>query len=99
MVLRQPGESRHRVRIGPALEWQAVQDDRAEEDRCNMQSIVDRFATWVTQFPDHYLQFMLMRRRVRGTDVRPFFTDYPALDGGLSAEEAEARLRAAGERT
>ena len=99
VVLRQPGESRHRVRIGAALDWQSVQSDRAEEDRRNMQAIVDRFATWVAQHPDHYLQFMLMRRRVRGTDVRPFFTDYPSLDGGLSAEEAEARLRAAGERT
>ena len=64
-----------------------------------MQAFVDRFSAWVAKHPEHYLQFMLMRRRVRGTDVRPFFTDYPAVEGGLSAEEAEKRLKAAGDRT
>ena len=98
VVLREPGESKHRVRIEAPLNWQTVQGDRAEEERRNMQAIVDRFSGWVARHPDHYLQFMLMRRRVRGTDVQPFFTDYPAVDG-LSREEAEAHLRAAGERT
>ena len=99
MVLREPGSARHKVIIEPPLEWQPVAGDRGEETRLNMQAIVDRFAAWVARHPDHYLQFMLMRRRVRGTDIRPFFTDYPALEGQLSAEDAEARLKAAGDRT
>ena len=98
-MLREPGENKHRVRIEAPLEWQTVKGNREEEERRNMQAIVDRFGVWVERHPDHYLQFMLMRRRVRGTDVRPFFTDYPAMEGGLSADAAEAHLRAAGERT
>ena len=99
MVVREPGETRHRVIIEEPLEFQAQAGDRDEEFRLNMQTIVDRFSRWVARHPDHYLQFMLMRRRVRGTDVEPFFTDYPRVQGGLSSDEAEARLRAAGERT
>jgi len=99
VVLRPPGERLHRVIIGEALPFEPVRGDRAEETRRNMQAVVDRFADWIARYPDHYLQFMLMRRRVRGTDVRPLFTDYPPLEGALSAEEAEARLKAAGERS
>jgi KDO2-lipid IV(A) lauroyltransferase len=98
VVVREVGEHRHRIVIGSPLDWQPVKD-RREETRINMQAFVDRFSAWVEKHPEHYLQFMLMRRRVRGTDVRPFFTDYPAVEGGLSAEEAERRLKAAGERT
>jgi lauroyl/myristoyl acyltransferase len=99
VVVREPGAERHKVIIEPPLEWQPVPGKRTEETRVNMQAIVDRFATWVARHPDHYLQFMLMRRRVRGTDIQPFFTDYPAMAGQLSAQDAEARLKAAGERT
>lgn len=98
VVLRPVGERRHRIVIGAPLTWQPHRD-RKEEERINMQAFVDRFMSWVEQYPEHYLQFMLMRRRVRSTDVRPFFTDYPPVDGALSAEEAERRLKAAGDRT
>lgn len=64
-----------------------------------MQAYVDRFSAWVARHPDHYLQFMLHRRRVRATDIRPFFDDYPALADQMSAEQAERHLRAAGDRT
>lgn len=98
VVLRPVGRRRHRIVIEPPLEWQPRRD-RDEETRVNMQAFVDRFMAWVARYPEHYLQFMLMRRRVRATDVRPFFTDYPPVEGALSAEEAEQRLKAAGDRT
>ena len=98
VVVREVGAPQHRIIIEPPLPWQPHKN-RKEETRLNMQAFVDRFTAWVQQYPDHYLQFMLMRRRVRGTDVRPFFTDYPPMEGGLSAEEAEQRLKAAGDRT
>ena len=98
VVLRRRGERQHTVRMGAPLTYEAGGGREVELQR-NMQAIVDRFATHVAQHPDHYLQFMLMRRRVRSTDIRPFFTDYPAAEGQLSAAEAEARLKAAGDRT
>ncbi len=99
VVIRSPGEDLHRVIIEPPLEWQAVAGDRDEEARVNLQAYVDRFGAWVQRYPDHYLQFLLHRRRVRGTDTRPFFEDYPPAPGQMSAEQAEQHLRAAGERT
>ena len=96
MVLRPRGEARHRVVIGAPLQWREA-DTRATEDQVNMQAFVDGFADWVRQHPEHYLQFMLMRRRVRGTDVRPLFTDYPPCENQLPPEEAQARLQRAGE--
>ncbi len=97
-VIRRPGEDRHRILIEEPLPFRPVPGDRAEEARVNMQAIVDRFTRQVARHPDHYLQFMLMRRRVRGTDVRPFFTDYPPLPGALDRAEAERRLKEAGAR-
>ena len=99
VVIRPPGERLHRVIIEPPLEWRPVRGDRDEETRLNMQAYVDRFSAWVARHPDHYLQFMLHRRRVRATDIRPFFDDYPALADQMSAEQAERHLRAAGDRT
>lgn len=99
VVIRPPGQRLHRVIIEPPLDWQPVKGDRDEETRRNMQAYVDRFSAWVARHPDHYLQFMLHRRRVRATDIRPFFDDYPALADQMSAEQAERHLRAAGDRT
>jgi len=96
VVLRPQGERRHRVVITAPLQWQEGAT-RAEEDQVNMQAYVDQFSQWVLQYPEHYLQFMLMRRRVRGTDVHPFFTDYPPCPDQLSPGEAQERLRRAGE--
>lgn len=99
VVIRPPGQKLHRVIIEPALEWQAVEGDRSEENRRNMQAFADRFGAWVERYPDHYLQFMLHRRRVRATDVRPFFDDYPALPDQMTAEQAQELLKSAGDRT
>ena len=98
VVVRQTGTIRHRVIIEPALTWQK-RPHKAETLRVNMQAFVDRFGAWVARYPDHYLHFMLMRRRVRGTDVMPFFTDYPPAEDALDAEAAARRLKEAGERS
>jgi KDO2-lipid IV(A) lauroyltransferase len=98
VVVRQTGTLRHRVVIEPALTWQP-HPDRDESLRLAMQAFVDRFAAWVERYPDHYLHFLLMRRRVRGTDVMPLFDDYPPAEGGLDREAAARRLKEAGERS
>ena len=78
IVLRSPGEPRHRVILEPPLSWEGG-PDRPGELRHNLQRFVDRFAVWVERYPCHYLPFLLLRRNVRGTDARPFFDDYPPL--------------------
>ena len=98
VVVRQTGSPRHRVILEPPLTWREA-GLREEALRLNMQAFVDRFGAWVARYPDHYLHFLLMRRRVRGTDVVPFFDDYPPAEGGLGREEAARRLKEAGERS
>ncbi len=100
LVLRQPGEPRHRMVITPALPFQD-HPDRDEEIRLNMQAFADVFSDWVRRHPEQYLYFLLLRRRVRASDVMPFFDDYPELDGQrqMSADEAFAHLKAAGDKT
>ncbi len=98
IVLYEPERGRHRVILEEALEFERSRD-RAEEDRHNLQRFVDRFAVWVARHPDHYLPFILMRKSMRGQDVRPLFEGWPPAEGGLGSEAAAERLRAAGERT
>ena len=98
LVVRQTGTVRHRIIIEEPLHWQPVAN-REESWRVNLQAFVDRFATWVEKYPDHYLPFMLMRRRVRSTDVMPFFDDYPPAEGQLDWDTAQQRLRDAGDRS
>ncbi len=89
-VYRAPGERRHRIVITEALEWQGTVER-------SLQAFVDRFAEWVWRWPEQYLHFLAMRRKVRSTDVFPLFQDYPPADGQLTPAEAEERLRRAGE--
>jgi KDO2-lipid IV(A) lauroyltransferase len=89
-VLREPGARRHKVVIGPALPWQGT-------PQASFQAFARQFEQWVWRWPEHYLHFLTMRRRVRGTDVRPFFKDYPPAEHQLDPAEAEARLKRAGE--
>lgn len=96
VVVREPGERRHRVVLLPALPWVGHRD-RDEEARLNLQAFTDRFGEWVARHPAHYLGFLVLRRRVQATDVMPFFTDYPAIPGQLGAEAAMERLKRAGE--
>ncbi|HND32875.1 MAG TPA: hypothetical protein PLA94_22920, partial [Myxococcota bacterium] len=62
----------------------------------SLQHFVHRFEQKVWDHPEHYLHFLAMRRKVRGTDVVPFFDDYPPAAQQLPPEEAEERLRRAG---
>lgn len=89
-VYRVPGASQHRVVIGEPLAW-------AGDPQRSLQAFVEVFEREVWAHPEHYLHFLAMRRRVRATDVIPFFTDYPPVAAQLSPEEAEARLKRAGE--
>ncbi len=91
-VLREPGQARHRVVITEPLEW-------AGSPAASLQAFVTRFEGWVWRWPEQYLHFLTMRRRVRGSDVRPFFDDYPPAAIQLDGAEAEARLKRAGEWT
>ena len=95
LVVREPGERRHRIVIHEPLEYKRLAR-REDEWRVNMQAFADIFTGWVRQYPEQYLYFLLLRRRVRGSDVMPFFNDYPALEGQMSTEEARAHLREAG---
>lgn len=89
-VIRAPGEARHRVVVTPELPWQGTVER-------SLQAFVERFQEWVWRWPEQYLHFLAMRRRVRATDVVPFFQDYPPVEGQLSSAEAEERLKRAGE--
>lgn len=89
-VDRAPGAERHTVRILPEMEMTGS----AEE---GLQSYVRLFEREVWEHPEQYLHFLAMRRRVRGTDVQPFFDDYPPAERQMSQEEAAERLRRAGE--
>lgn len=88
-VFREPGEAHHRVVITPPLAWQG------DAER-SLQAYADRFAEVVWQHPEHYLYFLVLRRRVRGSDVMPFFDDYPPAEHQMTQAEAEALLEKAG---
>ena len=94
-VLRHHGSHRHTVEIHPPLKLKK-RKKREEGYRVNMQAFADVFSTWLEDNPAEYLHFMLLRRRVRGSDVMPFFEDYPPLPGQMSSEDARELLRRAG---
>jgi lauroyl/myristoyl acyltransferase len=94
-VCRQAGTHRHQVVIHPPLQLES-HPDRAVGFQINMQTFTDIFAEWVEENPAEYLYFLLLRRRVRGSDVRPFFEDYPPLPGQMNEEDAREHLRRAG---
>lgn len=97
VVLRAPGEQRHRVVITPPIDVDRTRD-RGQDLQRTMQRFTDVFAQWVTEHPAHYVNFLLLRHKVRGTDVVPFFDDYPPAPGGLDRQQAQERLQWAGER-
>lgn len=88
-VYRAAGEQRHRVVINEPLGW-------AGDVQASLQAFAAQFERWVWKWPEQYLHFLQMRRRVRGTDITHFFDDYPPADRQLTREEAEARLKRAG---
>ncbi len=84
VVVRPPGAARHRVVLEPF-------------DGETAQHLADRFARWVLRHPSHYLPFVMLRKRVRGTDLVPFFEGWPVARDALSPVEARERLRRAGD--
>ena len=97
LVVREPGDRRHRVVITEPIAVERTKD-RMADMAATMQRFVDVFAGWVERHPAHYLNFLLLRWKVRGTDVVPFFDDYPALPGGMSSKQAQEHLQWAGDR-
>jgi lauroyl/myristoyl acyltransferase len=89
-VIRMPGEARHRVVITEALPWKGTPE-------ASLQAFCARFEQWVWAHPEQYLHFLAMRRRVRATDVMPYFDDYPPADAQLDPAAAEELLKRAGE--
>ncbi len=89
-VIRCPGEARHRVVLTEALPWQG-------DSESSLQAFVRRFESWVWRWPEQYLHFLSMRRRVRATDVRPLFDDYPPSRDQLDPGAAAELLKRAGE--
>jgi KDO2-lipid IV(A) lauroyltransferase len=83
VVVRPLGALRHRVVLEP-FEGSSVQD------------LADRFARWVLRHPSHYLPFVMFRKRVRGTDLAPFFEGWPPASDAIGPAEARERLRRAG---
>ncbi len=98
VVIYEPERRRHRVILEAPLAWERAAS-RAEEDRVNLGRFLERFNRWVARHPDHYLPFILMRKNMRGQDLRPLFEGWPKVEGGLDAAAAAERLKAAGDRT
>jgi phosphatidylinositol dimannoside acyltransferase len=61
LVLRRPGEKRHTVRIHEPVD--------------SLQAFARVFSRYVEQDPAHYLNFLMLRRRMKHLDEMPFFTD------------------------
>ena len=59
LVFRGEGERRHTIRIHPPV--------------VSLQDFAQVFSDYVRRMPDHYLDFLLLRRRMRDRDTRPFF--------------------------
>jgi KDO2-lipid IV(A) lauroyltransferase len=89
-VERAPEARRHRVVITEPLQW-------AGSPAASLQAFAARFEQWVWRAPEQYLHFLTMRRKVRGSDVRPLFSDYPPAVRQLDPAAAEALLTRAGE--
>ena len=83
VVVRPLGAARHRVVLEPF-------------DGTSVQDLADRFAHWVAHYPSHYLPFVMFRKRVRGTDLAPFFEGWAPAPDALGPDEARERWKQAG---
>ncbi|MBT3223927.1 MAG: hypothetical protein HN348_33080 [Proteobacteria bacterium] len=75
VVVRQPHELVHRVVLDRPFVVDKSADRQADIERAAA-AHGRWFSAWVQRFPAHYLPFLLLRRRVRQSDSRPFFDDY-----------------------
>jgi lauroyl/myristoyl acyltransferase len=82
VVVRPLGAARFRVVLEPF-------------DGDSAQDLANRLARWVLRYPSHYMPFVMQRKRLRGTDVFPFFEGWPTAPDALSSDEARAMLRRA----
>ncbi len=73
VVVHQPGEPAHRVVFDEA--WPVAKSNDRERDVSEAATrYASWFSAWCTRHPDHYAPYLLLRRRVRDDDARPFFT-------------------------
>lgn len=72
VVVHEPGAPHHRVVFDAP--WAVAKTKDRERD---VSDAATRYATWFsawcTRHPDHYAPYLLLRRRVRDDDARPFF--------------------------
>lgn len=79
VVTRTSRQRLHRVELAKGFVVQRTADRDVDVQRA-----ADAYGGWFTRQlrrrPDHYLPYLLLRRRVRDGDQRPFFDDYPEAD-------------------
>jgi lauroyl/myristoyl acyltransferase len=75
-VVRIQRQQLHRVYLGKPI-FVPQTDDRDADLAAAVSSYSDWFTKWLRRRPEHYLPYLLLRRRVRSSDTRPFFDDYP----------------------
>ena len=78
IVLRLPWQRIHRVIMKSPMRVAKTVDRLGD-----VAQAAEAFGRWFTRrlvrHPDHYLPYLLLRRRVADSDERPFFSDYPTL--------------------
>lgn len=74
VVVHAPGDTAHRVVLDAPF---TVERTHSRDD--DIGRAVLRYAAWFNERarerPDHYLPYLLLRRRVRDTDAQPFFSE------------------------
>lgn len=75
VVVWEPREARHRVVFGAPMHVGTSGSRRAD-----VEDAAARYGAWFTdrvrEHPDHYLLYLLLRRKVAASDDQPFFDDY-----------------------
>ena len=75
VVVRDPGSTSHRLLLQPSFTVAHTADRRADVEAAT-QHYGQWFSEQLIQRPDHYLMYLLLRRRVRSSDEQPLFDDY-----------------------
>ncbi len=75
-VVRDGRQTAHRVILEEPFEVPKTRKKR-EDVADAVVHFGERLTSWIRERPDHYLPYLLLRIKVRGTDARPYFDDYP----------------------
>lgn len=75
-VVRDGRQVAHRVVLGEPFEVPKTRRKQADIADAVVH-FGERLTGWIRERPDHYLPYLLLRIKVRGTDAKPFFDDYP----------------------